>query len=144
MSHQKQAFAISNLVDNGYSFEDAVSLVKEAASGAAFKEMAGQAGKLVAATGRLGGRAAKVGATKARSSLGAAANTVGSVIKKHPYAAAAAGAAGLAGVSSGLGYAAYRRAHQKEAAMQKFLDAGVDFEKAAQLVLDIDYQVYGE
>ena len=62
-------------------------------------------------------------------------------IGKHrvAYGAGAAGAAGAAGVAA----AAYRH-HEKKAAFDALVEAGVEFDQAIEMVKQAEYDVYGE
>jgi hypothetical protein len=151
--------AVSELIEQGYSYDDAVDLVKQAIDmegvkakakefGGKAKEAAGKAGeKAKEYAGKVGekakeyagkaGEAAKGAGSKAKGLAGKAVE----IAKAHPKAAA--GIAAGAAIGAGAAALAHRK-HEKKAAFDALIEAGVDFDQAATLVKQAEIDVYGE
>lgn len=151
----KQA-AMNDLIDAGVDFALAAALVKEAS---------------VAGVARRAGRAASVGAEKAKRAVGgygqelaADARNLGADIRMaaNPSGFAMAGGApsrgqamanlarnraaqlgaGVAGAGA-IGAGGYALAREKQAALNGLVDAGMDFDTAAALVEETSQELYG-
>jgi hypothetical protein len=151
---EKQA-ALSTLMEAGVNFDDAVALIKQAEEDLAegFDKEAGVAsGAISAAKGvarKLGAHAnaAKPAAKVLLTGKGPAGSVVAGsgsnraiaakVLAKNPAVQAAAGA-------TALGISGVAAAREKKAAFDALIESGVDFEKAAQLVIEASLEVYGE
>jgi hypothetical protein len=142
--HNKQA-ALEDLMAQGVDFDSAVEFVKEAAETLALEDKSGTLSNKMAraknATGtaysnlKRDASAFKQGGQFAGGSIRAAAKSMA----KNPlvYGTTAALAAG------GAGLAAYKH-HQKKAALEALVEAGIDFDSAVDMVKQAEYDVYGE
>jgi hypothetical protein len=143
--HHKQA-ALEDLMAQGIDFDSAVEFVKEATETLALEDKSGTISNKMAraknATGtaysnlKRDASAFKQGGQFAGGSIRAAA---AKSMAKNPlvYGTAAALAAG------GAGLAAYKH-HQKKAALEALVEAGIDFDSAVDMVKQAEYDVYGE
>jgi len=165
----KQA-AVSELVGQGFDFETAVDLIKEAGTGATVKSIAtggrnfgdGQlgAGSRKAGLKALPGKvkediAALAEKAKAKSGLFSSAikseasnlrGAVGSLGKSPRFAMQSIAGnriAQAAAAAAAIGGGAYALTREKKAAFEALVDAGVDFEKAAELVTTKSMELYG-
>lgn len=144
-AHVKQA-AVGELVAQGFDFETAVELIKEANTATEFGKRVASKGKdlaekaIAAGKGVAEGAKGTINAIKAEGT-GNYAKRYAANAKDHMMAHKGAYAAGAAGVGAlGLGAAAMR---EKKAAFEALVDAGVDFEKAAELVAAKSQEIYG-
>jgi hypothetical protein len=159
----EKAAAVEGLMADGYSFEDSVELVKQAISNPSERvSHPGTRGKIESAAYQ-----AKMKARRYARELAAKAKSFGSSTKSEATNAVAAAkglknspryalqslgnnklvqgvadATGLAGLAGGA-YALAHRKHEKKAALDTLIDAGIDFDSAVNLVTQAEYDVYG-
>jgi hypothetical protein len=133
--------AVQDLMSQGYDFDTAIDMVKEAVS---MEDIKAHAGDIIdKAKGAAGAGyekakgAAGAGYEKAK---GATSKVIGS-IKTNPGKSALFGGALLAGAAAKK---LVHRKHEKKAAFDALIEAGVDFEQAAALVKQAEIDVYGE
>jgi hypothetical protein len=144
--HHAKYAALENLVQSGVDFDQAVEMVKEAsvagnitrlvrntkvAVGRAGQAMAPLASDAKLQASRLIGRDQQVGGSKMLAAK---------ALAKNPLVQAGAGVA--AAGAAGTAYAMRNR--EKKAAFDALVEAGVDFNQAAELVAAKSVELYGE
>lgn len=144
-SEIEKAAAVQELMGQGHSFEDSVELVKQAVDmeGTITKAKiaASKAGEKVKETAGKAYEGAKAGAGKAYEGARTAAGKAVPFVKAHKGKIGLVGA-GLAAAGAGV-YAATRK-HEKKAAFDALVEAGIDFDQATAMVKQAEIDVYGE
>lgn len=125
-AHTKQA-AVSELIAEGFDFDTAVDLVKEAGRIDSAKAAVGKA------FGAVKSEAKDLGA--AVRGLKTAPRMAGAAIARNKVAQGVAAAGVVGGAAAAM--------REKKAAFEALVDAGVDFEKAAELVAAKSQELYG-
>jgi hypothetical protein len=147
--------AVNSLVSEGFSFDDAVNMVKSAAEEIQREEVSqvkqAALDNLIAAgvdfdsavalvkQANLGAFGKSVGGMVGNT-VAQGAKKVGAMAARNPGAAGAIGAAGAVGVGAGVGALVAR---EKKAAMSALTAQGVDFATAAALVNQKSQELYG-
>jgi uncharacterized protein YjbJ (UPF0337 family) len=140
-SEMDKVAAVNEFISQGHSFDEAVELVKQATLADKAKDVLG---KVKDAAGKAADSAKGAAESVKSEGFGNYAKRYGSnaaawaKANKGKAGAIAAGAAGLAGL------AAAKRSHEKKAAFDALVEAGVDFESAMAMVKQAEVDVYGE
>jgi hypothetical protein len=143
----KQA-AVSELIGQGFDFDSAVELVKEAVANpservshpnSTIRGKVEQGAYQAKQKGKRFGASAKSEAANLKGALGGLKNSPRTAIQSIAGNRIAQAAAAAAAIGGG----AYALTREKKAAFEALVDAGVDFEKAAELVAAKSQELYG-
>ena len=164
--HQEKLAAVSALCEAGYDFDSAVALVKQAevalanegteiekiaavqdlmGQGASFEEavaLVKEAGKV----GEIGKKLKDVAENVYTHAYVKGDDAAKAVVKGARKVTAGHVVAGSVGAAGGAiaGRISAKKAHEKKAAFNALLEAGVEFDQAIAMVKQAEYDVYGE
>lgn len=158
--HYEKTAAFGDLIEQGYDFDTAVELIKEAGVGesikAGYNTAKGHVSGALDKARAFGARASAATKNEARilkeslkrlatnknddgsAALGGRVGTLKYLAKNRIVQGTAAAAA-----LGGAGYAA-KKHYEKKAAFEALVDAGYDFDDAVNLVKQAEYEVYGD
>jgi len=146
--HHEKAAAVDELCAQGFDFDTAVELVKEAAEGEAsmWDKVKGHAASAKEYANKQ--RHEFTSGVQNATTLGMDKNSkrvrkTGRSQLARNHIARGIGGLAAAGALGGAGYAAYRH-HEKKAAFDALVESGVDFDVASDLVKQAEFDVYGQ